>query len=172
MGDTRFNSSLTSIQYVRVAMSLLSALSCILHKFQPQRLLQPMLSLGCPGTPQKISNVPKAPSCSQKGPLITKGLLFLKYMRQFALFLICSPSIIVQRAEVTFPVRTDHWEARHFQEGSTEVSSLGALPKADAQQVFQMAGAGLVPPVPAPTGFSRGWKAGLQGEASAEEVKM
>lgn len=52
------------------------------------------------------------------------------------------------------------------------MSSLGALPKADAQQVFQMAGADLVSPMPVPTGFSRGWKAGLQGEVSAEEVKM
>lgn len=58
------------------------------------------------------------------------------------------------------------------------MSSLGALPKAlgaqglpaGAQQVFQMAGVGLVFPVP-PRSFSRGWKAGLQGEISAEEVK-
>lgn len=50
--------------------------------------------------------------------------------------------------------------------------SIGVLPKADAQQVLRTARAGLVPPVPAPIGFSRGWKAGLQDEVSAEEVKM
>lgn len=91
--------------------------------------------------------------------------------RTIRIVFICSLGVIVRRAEVTFPVRTDQWEHRHFQEGSTEVSSLGALPKADAQPVSQMAGADLVPPVPAPTGFSRGWEAGLQGEVSAEEVK-
>lgn len=159
-------------------MSLLSVLSCILHKSQPQRLFKPTVFRVSRNTPGDFHGSQGSIMLPEGSP-DHKGVTLPEVHKTICIVFICSLGIIVRELR---------WHSQSEQiSGNTDISrrrALGVVLRCSSKgighrgcwqmpsKVFQMAGVGLVPPVPDPHGLFQRWKAGLQGEISAEEVRV